>query len=818
MSFISKLLLLILSFTQLAQASKPLSERSAAACESLLTAGRFLRVLPASSSTFIPLRRLLDSASCEHVPTLWRTGDMYSAESPSMGLVEMFRTAELAADDIIQALGIQAVTPKYDNANIAMGAAATVELIRSQDPPAYIRKAILMRPEDGIYVVVPLLKLVEKKSKKTGKPLYIPMVTKGHQELENNDIYSAAFAAWALERWIGQIPETAEIYLKPMVKKRVANPSLEEKAVYTVKVEQYLPIVRVIHSNFIKTAANPQAADTKPRRCTTCNTCPWAAHCRAQMKEAKDLSMIPLPPSKEEAKALRDLGYTDLDLLSKLDINSPEFIRVALTLGTSPYRLRYFVARALATAQGRVLVTKEFEDPLRDAKYIVHIDFEDVLAGELRSGVYLFGLEIQGKGKTVLRKDKEFVFAKNLNQQSIDEAWARFLRFLKKEPRLKSGRFLITTYSKHEAVKIEQEFDILKQPAKKFSPQQKSSPYYSEAEIEGEAKGEKIGRLIRNQSFFKKHKDITPEDVFMVLDKSVDLLVYVRRYLAIPGFTNTIKRVLDFASTPEEPLVYPPGSNGLESMAWAFVAYRTQEPDLIKRIEKYNELDIDANRLVANLLRGLADTPAAKKLVWDKGFEEIAADVSAAASAKRRILQLEEKQAILEGILGGKSLENLTQRQLEELLQILDRTDYLEARSKLEEEKLSDEEHDAKEQYLEFSVMNERKEQLTTFFKQFNPKLGEDPIDPQTQSLVQLLLKPSTYLTPLHIHQILMLGGLKLKMAKLKPSKDVMKAMKLPESLKKALREFTDENPSEEMETLWYGLYLSHAFPIGDLQ
>jgi len=854
-------LCLSVSATSVTFASKPVEEKSFDACQKLLNGRGQLRVIqPPAPSTLIPLNLLLGSTKCNFIPSLWRWSMVYAKPFPTAGLTEMYRTAETAADSLINQLGVKAVTPIYNAKNLWQGAEATLALMRSDNPPEYIRKGLLIR--DNVVIVVPILKRVVKKSKQTGKPVYMPIVTKGHQELENNDVLAAAFAAWALEPWQGKLPSEADLFLEPMVQKRKRS-TTDPNSHFTIRIEDYIPQVQEIYENFMKHAEKASYADSKTieearpeRRCTQCNTCPWASFCRTKLNAAKDLSMMPMPPTLEQAELLGRLGYGDLEKLSKLDINSEAFIGTAITVGVSPDRLKYFVAHALASELGTPLLIEPFQDPVAGFKNVIHADFEDLLQRNIRSGVYLFGSQIQPISGKNTKTEKHFVFAKALDQSSIDAAWAEWLTWLKTHPKIKDLNYVIPIYSKHESVKIEQEFDILKQAAENFSGRERASPFYSEIKV-----GQRtIGRLIRRKDFFKDHPEVAPEDVFRTMDKTLDILDYIRNNFAFPSYTNSIKYTSKYATDllkeQDEGAVgvsFKQGLNGLESMAWAKEAYATGEPEHFEKIRSYNELDIDGNLVMLNFIRlfaekqngktptedlenarhqdwwkkacellGIKDSGDIQRLVWKPEMKALAGTIDEIVKIKRHVSALRERHALLKTIM-GKEVSSLSKKDLEEFEDILDRRGYLKRRQEIQSDKdLSEKEADAQLQSEKFNLDSNRQARLFEFFKAQNPKLDTMEVGAHNaeafSALATLFSTSASYLTPTHIREIRLIETLGPKMAKLKWQEpaNMWERLVLPKSFQAALgRELARAETKDDertIERLWKGLYYDTAF------
>ncbi len=821
--WVASLLFLSLLFSPAAWSSKPLVERSAEACREALSlrAGTDVAQAP-SPSTLIPLNLLIASRQCDYIPKMWRWAQVYAKQFPTPGLAYMYKTAETAADQVIEELKISATSPPmYDERNPWAAADATLRLIESESPPAYIRKAVLIR--DGVLVVVPILKRTEFKNSK-GRALYQPIVTKGHQELERSDELAAAFAAWALEPWQGELPEYAEVFLKPMVDKRVQTPKTSGN--FKLNVNDYLPRIRAIYEGFMDAAEQASLASDKEveasrpeRRCDACKTCPWAANCRVKLNEADDLSMMPFPPSAAQATRLAKLGYGTQKELSSVNVNSDDFLNLAMKADIEPEQLRYFIAHALARTTDQVLVLEKFSDPTAGKKYIIHIDFEDVMDRQLRSGVYLIGAEKEAvkRGK---RPVKPIAFwASSLTQKGVDEVWVKLLRWVKNSPELKNGDFLVTMFSKHEAVKFEQQFDILKQDPEKFTKEQRASRYYSEVTVGNR----RLGRLIRRQEFFRSYRDLAPEDIFGMLDRSLDLLVFARKNFAFPTYTNSIKYLREYV-TDEAPDYN--GMNGLESIALAVEAFRTGEPRKKKVLEEYVLKDASMNRYVLNYIRSEAGREVSPKLDYRSATLDVIEALDGAVAERRQMFFLREKQQLLHKIL-GKKLSDLTTKQIETLKEAIDRSKYERARTVfINDGRLSENSLKSILQRLRFDLEQKRNGKLTELFTSINPALknrtGQMENNPAQDALASFLEAGDKFLIQKHVDDMLMIEQLEPRMAKIKLPKNrsVQSDLEPPSSVDAGFESFAQELKAQypdfataRARSLWLGLYYEREFP-----
>jgi predicted RecB family nuclease len=805
------------------EASKPRLSRDGKTCEEILSGIEFRNNKASlANNTFVPLSVLISSNKCKMVAKNWREGPYHSKTLPTPGLLEMFRTADEASADVILKLGLKGIeSPVYDKRSPLEGAAATLEMMERVQAPQYIRNGVLFR--EGVFTVVPLLILLEAASKKTnGKNIYVPLVAKGHQDLSQNDIYTAVFTAWALEPWIGRTPDHAYIHLVPMAVKRKAKGQQQEpESTFAINPKQYFPIIREVYEDFMATVSDPKRLEgVEPRRCTECNRCPWAAYCRNIMKQSHDLSMMPLPPTAAQVEVFANHGFGDMTKLARLDINSPAFIDLSLRSGLSSSRLRYMVAHAKSTVSGKPLVTRSFADPFKDKLVAAHIDFEDLMDPKIRSGVYLFGVETQNlKSEISEAIKKEFFFAKELTQVGVDDAWASFLRFLKKDQDFSRDDWVVTMYSKHEVVKFEQQFDIVRAPASEFSAAERRSEFYSEF---GDPK-KPIGRLIRRKEFFEQYPDLHPSDIFNVIDRSIDLLEYTRHALAFPTYSNSIKQILKYVRTEREPIEYPEGANGLESMAQAREGFTRQEEAFFEWARAYNEIDIDVNRLVADFVRANADLPMAKQLRWTSSMEELRKDLDKSVLKKNALVQLLKRKSLFEKAT-KRSLRTWKDSEFAELMEILDRSEYLASRTEISDlPKIDPRLKSAKLQKLRFEFTAGRQSKLYNFLLKANPKLGEELKNGDAhRAFVDLLQFPAHLLSPTHLKQMIVLTEMQRDYAKLKiayaknpidrlePPEGFMESLDLSGSLADLAAEL--EVSKAELKFMWHGLYLVNAF------
>lgn len=816
--FIWPLILFVLASSVLA--SRPDCARSLDEASAAL-GGTFGRPQEYSTSALIPLSQLIASHKDPYLIWLHVNGQIHQREFPTPGLAQMYRTAATAADALIEHLEEKAVRPEYRPGDLFSGAAHTEELmLNPSKQPLYIRDAVLIR--DGVIMVVPLLKRIEKGE----RPLYIPILAKGHQDLRQEDKLAAAFAAWALGRSFGRIPAQAKIFLKPMIGARTPDRKNARKQKhyeeFSINVEDHLHEVEGIHADYIFLISNPQALQQlEARRSPQLMKNPYGNFVRDQLDQAHDLSMMPFPPSRKQIEALRALGINDMRALAEIDVNSEEFIHLCVLSGASPERMKYFIAHSYATVSDTPVLLQAFDDPFTDARYIVHVDFEDMMSREYRSGVYLFGARIEDpksrkKDRVV---DELFLFSEEMRQQEMEEGWAGLLRFFKKNKLLKSGDYLISVYSHHEKTKFHQEFDILKAKLDEFSPAQRRSEYFWK-----DPQGE-YGLLIRNKEFFRRFSDLRPRDVFSVLERIVDLYPYVLNHFSFPTYSNGLKHILDYVVRSTGLQVdYPEGWNGLESIEWASKAYQTRRQELFDQIERYNRIDVDGNLAVVRYIRSFAKKTPDGDFEWSDKSLEVLPDISRASSTRAQVLSLLERHDLLSRIL-GKPLTELTQGQILELEKILDRGDYLDQRNSILQNKLlTDTEREQLLQRVTHNFKDERKADLLQFFKKIHGKSRRSISDELVDSIADLFLihRIDAY-TGKTIHRMILIDRLLPEARKrfVKPDQNAYRRVQIPPSWLADLKELREKDilqglnlNANDLRNLWYGVYYQFAFAV----
>lgn len=825
-SFRGALLCLAIAILSLpAFSSEPDHAKDAEACRTALRAKTFFGERPEfSSSTLIPVGELIKTMKDPFLAKLHVQGSLYERDYPTPGLAHMFRTASSAAESLTETMNGRAVRPDYPASDLMLGAAATEALML--DPakqPDLIRDAVLIR--EGVVMIVPLL----KKIKVDNSFMYAPIIVKGHQDLQRTDDLRALFAAWALARSFGRYPPYAEVYLKPMAKKReldndrAPRPRAYEAFYYDVHV--HIQDVEEIHRRYIELISDPDAlGEAKARRSTETMKSPWASYVKELLAEDSDLSMMPYPPTREQASRLSRLGYSTMESLAKLNVNSNRFIEISMTTGIKPEKLRYFVAHSRAATNDEPYLTKPYFDPFGEAEVLVHVDFEDMMSRQLRSGVYLFGAKIEDlksrkKNKIV---DEAFVWADELKAGEVADAWAEFIRFIKDNKHLKDRPYKVTVYSHHEMTKFHQEFDVVEDKPEEFTKGQRRSKYY------WESPDGKRAKYIRNQGFFRKNKDISPQDVFEIMENIVDLYQFVLRNYAFPTYSNGLKHVIPYISEDVGfDVEFPDGQNGLESIEWAMRAYQTLENALFTQIEDYNRIDVDGNIAVARYILKYAGYETDDGLEFNQNLIDLMKPLEKAAQARRHVDSLIERAELLESIL-GRQIADLRTKDIEELEKILDRSEYLAARAAIDRsDDLEKAEKEQELQRLVYEFKTARKAQLLSFFERVGQFKRSEASDEQLESLADFFLirrvddySRVSFQKMILLERMLPLAqkiklelekGLKGRMLIPEDWADLLGSVKHGDILKGTDLEWADARK------IWQGLYFRLAFPLPHL-
>jgi hypothetical protein len=758
-------------------ASKPDVEASAEDCQQYLNAQaeRSLEISEGGRE-FMPLKNFYLGQKDPFLWATWWVADKIAGAEFTPGLFRLVDTAEMAVKEILKDIpsAKEAVRPVYPLGDFQAGYKETMRLIL-EGKHAYIRNAVLIKK--NIVTVVPLLERMAKKDKATGLPSYRPIVIKGHQTLEDWDVFSASFAAWALEGVQMKLPEQALVYIKPMAKIRQRAQS-RLAPFFSISPKTYLARMRSAQHHFDSLLQSfDDIQELEPRRNSASSDSRYIAYMREIMKRNKSFWMIPFPPSLEEQAALKGSGYGDTDLLADLSINSPEFFKVAASTGISPTRLRRYVARSLSKKEDKVILLDAFENPfiVKGKRLpLFHNDFEDITEIGVRGGVFLVGVQIEkSTGEVAV---KTHYFADTKDQKSFDEVIAKLLRESKENKHVRNKEFFITVYSHHEQTKIEQVFDIVEDLPEKFKADERKSVYYSEYEHEGKV----FGRLIRHTQFFKDFPDLEPQDVYDYIDRLKDLLPYFRYFIITPAHTNSLKYLSPIFSNKKISLIYPKGHNGLEVQAWVNNYWSTGNPTGKNNAIHYVHEDVDGNRLMAQTIETYAKKKPDKRLQWTKKSLEILPAIDGVVKASRKVTELHEIYKLFNRVL-GKDFLKLSAAQRGTLRSLFDPAEYLQQRREVREDAyFNDTEKKSLLQQLKVYFEDARAEKMIAFFEDLNPKLLDAKNNDAQMALAELLSFPSNYLWPSHIDAIYIVESLIDETPKVSGTRDPLAHLKVP--------------------------------------
>jgi hypothetical protein len=329
--------------------------------------------------------------------------------------------------------------------------------------------------------------------------------------------------------------------------------------------------------------------------------------------------------------------------------------------------------------------------------------------------------------------------------------------------------------------------------------------------------------LIRNQAFFRRFKDLSPADVFRMMERMVDLYPYVRNQFAFPTYSNGLKHILDYVIRKQKiEIDFPEGWNGLESIEWAVKAYQTGRQDLFDQIERYNRIDVDGNLVVVRFMRSHAQKASDPTFTWTDNSFAILKDVSRAASTRSQVVSLLKRHALLTRIL-GRRLSDLKESDVHELERVLDRAEYLEERDRiLGSQTLNDEEKEQLLQRLLHRFKDERKAALLEVFHRISGKNSKNVTEEQVDSIADLFLihRLDAYTAPT-INKMIVLDSL-LEDAErhfVRPPTDLHKKIRVPESWMEHLELIRDRFKldgftveASDLRALWIGLYYFKAF------
>lgn len=751
-------------------------------CNSLYTLGK----ITISNTPFIPMSVFIQSEKDIYAIRSWALKRNSSSIGP--GIAIMHRTAHEAAQKALKSLNISTddiyVFPK-PTGNFITDFGKVVEVMRERKYQ-YIQNAVILSPQ-GIYTILPLAKYDALAD------TYVPVVIKGHQDLQKTDMLAAAITSDAIGRYMGSTSKTATVSLRPIVPKRLKSPIAESE--HIIQVENHKVNIQKMYENFIK--EYNEFSDLLEEQYSSYFT----AHPQASSEDflesiidplltpaENELTQMSYAPNKKQRAKLLELGYSTQNDLALVDINSEEFLRITLLANIAPYRLKRFIAKSKAFVTNKPVITQETADLGTDLDYVLHFDIEAFMDHDIKSGSYYLGLEFQAQKdvgapvkeyiKGDKNPDKYFIGGfKEPTQENVDLAWVDFFKILKTDNRLKNGRYKITVYSSYEEVKINQLLEIRKDDPRKFTEEEKlltvnikgkNYPLYHERDVYQNIPGflgpepvlVKRGYLINRLDFFQKHQDINPLDVFNYLDKIVDLLPISRHNIAWPGKNNSIKTILapaqDDLPANLPRFKYGDGDNGLNCIAWYFQYVKTGDPEILERIRLYLEMDIRANRIFWDFLRRNSGKQVQPENLWTTTSTEKLEMLLPIFKRNNFIASMSAKKEALQKVL-GQSLQNLEANEIATAAEILDRSSYLDERKLvMMNKKFSKTRVKAILSHMKHDYESGRKKLFLEFIKSMNPKLNIDNLKPEMlEALNYLLTIPSGQLSKGHLANII---------------------------------------------------------------
>ncbi len=748
-----------------------------------------------SNSSFIPLSVFIASEKDVYAIRSWMLKRGVKSIGPGVGI--MYQTANQAAEKVKKSLNLNEkkvyVFDKFSG-SIIDDFAKVVDVMRTRKYE-YIQNAMIISPE-GVYTVLPLAKYDAKAD------TYVPIVIKGHQELEKKDILTAVLTSYAIAPYMSGPAKTAKVALRPIVPIRkqtninesehliyVENSKVQIKKIYENFVEEYQKFSKELEENYSKFfTENPKASDEEF----------LSSVIEPLLKASEiDLTQMPYSPSTEQLAVLERMGYKTKEEIAAIDLNSNEFVKVSLAAQVAPYRLKYFILRSRATVENKIILTQEYEDPGLGIDYAVHFDIEAVYEPEIKSGAYYFGVEIQSQ-KKIGEPVKEYVVNdknpskffiggfQELTQENIDKAWVDFLMLLKTDKRLKNGNYLIPVYSAYEQVKMNQIVDIRKDKIENFTAEEKKSSIkiagkeyslYREFEvyepyigIEGqEPRYVKKGYLIRRLDLFEKHPEINPDDIFTYHSKLYDMLPFFRHKVANPTNSNGLKSLLtpiqDELPESVQKYYYGNGDNGLNCIAWYYQYIRTGDPEILERIRLYLELDIRANRIFWNFIRTHAGEKVELRNTFKPETLAILKEGADVFEGSTYISNLRAKEKAFRDML-NVDLNDLEDDDIINLAQILNRSSYLDERELVKGNKrMGAERIKAILMHSKNDFEMKRKNLLLEFIKSINPKINTEAMSKEAEEALAFILSlPSNQLSKQHLNRILVIEQLEAEL------------------------------------------------------
>ncbi|GAB6909484.1 conserved hypothetical protein [Desulfosarcina cetonica] len=285
--------------------------------------------------------------------------------------------------------------------------------------------------------------------------------------------------------------------------------------------------------------------------CAVCKLCHWRSHCRAQLKQDDDLTLIP-----ELGRAKRDVMYRHLKTvhdLAQADLNGVVQGKKTIFPRISAKTIRRFQARAalLASPSSQPYLKEPITFPEADIEL-----FFDVETDPMRDCCYLHGFIERNRSKPNEETYHAF-FADRPTEEQERKALDQALNFLRSR-----DAYVIYYYSHYERT-------TLRKLQKRFPD------IASEEEIE---------------NLFSPS---------VAIDLYTDVVRKKTEWPTNDYSIKTLANYLGFKWRDKEP-------SGAASIEWYHRWVETQDSCLRQRILDYNEDDCIAMRVLLDALRGMA--------------------------------------------------------------------------------------------------------------------------------------------------------------------------------------------------------------------
>ena len=262
-------------------------------------------------------QQLLFFQRCKRRAYLDVYGDFSQKDSPSDFLQKLKQDSADYQKSVIADYTYQ--QPKYPRSDVMTGAKMTLELMKQGVEQIY--RGVLLRnlatsdpSQDITLVSYPDLLVKHPGTSLFGDWLYVPISIRLGKRPKLDYQIVAAFHAYVLAAVQGVIPETSWLILR-------------QKGNYAVNLEQRLPQMQEILSDYLTTLQSPYEPDVFIAR-QKCNLCQWYSYCHEIAQSRQHLSLLPgVTPSRYTR--LQDINLTTVESLAQAAPQSleiyPEF-------------------------------------------------------------------------------------------------------------------------------------------------------------------------------------------------------------------------------------------------------------------------------------------------------------------------------------------------------------------------------------------------------------------------------------------------------------------------------------------------------------